>query len=314
MKKTLITGGAGFLGLHMIDALLERGARVRVIDNFSCSSPDNLKPYLKEIDFIKGDIRDVQDVKKAVRGVDSVFHFAAIRSVVKTVEDPFLAHEVNATGTLRLLDEASSAGVRRFIFTSTSAVYGENQAKIQREEGPFCPISPYGMAKLLAERYCRYYFDQKKLATTCVRIFNIYGPRQNPESKYSLVVPGVLSKIFKNQSPVIDGSGWQERDFVYVKDVLDALFKILSSSKTDGEVYNLGAGKTYSIRFLVDCLLKLSSSNLKAVHGPRRPGDPDRTCADVRKAKKHFGWAPKTSLEKGLKETIQWYQKKANAF
>ncbi len=306
-KKVLVTGGAGFVGLHMIDALLARGMQVRAMDNFMCSRPEVLDSYLKKIEFIKGDVRNARDVQKAVKGVDAVFHLAAIRSVMKTVEDPLVAHAVNATGTLLLLHHATQARVRHFIFTSTSSVYGEALAAYQKEEGPFKPISPYGVAKLAAEGYAKYFFREKKFPTTSVRIFNVYGPRQNPESKYSLVVPGVLSKIFKNQAPLIDGTGEQTRDFIYISDVLDAFFKILGRPKSYGRVYNLGSGQTSSIRQITRSLLRLSASSLKPIHGPRRPGDPDRTCADISAARRELGWRPQVSLEQGLKKTVEWY-------
>ncbi|MBI3315882.1 MAG: NAD-dependent epimerase/dehydratase family protein [Candidatus Omnitrophica bacterium] len=313
-KKVLVTGAAGFLGLHVMDALLERGHRIRALDNFLCSRPEAIERYRGRIDFIKGDIRRLKDVRKAMAGVDVVFHLAAIRSVAKTVEDPFVAHEINATGTLLLLREASAAGVKHFIFTSTSAVYGDTLGRFQKEEGPFKPISPYGVAKLAAEHYARYYFLEKKLPTSCVRIFNVYGPRQNPESRYSLVVPGVLSKIFSGQRPVIDGSGKQARDFVYVEDVVRALLMIWGDPKAYGKVYNLGCGKATSVTTLVERLLKLSGSSLKPVHGPRRPGDPERTCAAVALIRKELGWKPRVSLDEGLTKVVSWAQKEKKAF
>ena len=307
IKKFLVTGGAGFVGSHMIGALLERGLRVRVLDNFSCSNRRTLDPFRKKIELVEGDVRNVRDVKKAVRGQDVVFHFAAIRSVVKSVENPLVAHEVNASGTLLLLEESAKAEVKHFIFTSTSAVYGASISRFQREDAEKKPMSPYGVAKLAAEHYARYYFSEKKLPTTSVRIFNVYGPRQNPESKYSLVVPGVLSKIARQTPPVIDGSGDQARDFIYIGDILAAFFKIAGNRKAHGKVYNLGSGKTTSIKRIVDTLLKLSGSSLKAVHGPRRPGDPDRTCADISKIRRELGWSPRVSLEEGLRKTVDAY-------
>ncbi|MBI4352508.1 MAG: GDP-mannose 4,6-dehydratase [Candidatus Omnitrophica bacterium] len=309
IKKILVTGGAGFLGLHLVDAFLARGVKVRVMDNFMASSRENFKGYLRKVDFREADVRDEREVKKAAAGVDVVFHFAAIRSVVRTIEEPLLAHEVNATGTLLLLHHASKAGIRHFIFTSTSAVYGEAPAARQREDGKLEPISPYGMAKRLAEHYAQYYYREKRLPTTCVRIFNVYGPRQNPESKYSLVIPAVLSGILKNRAPIIDGAGGQERDFVYVGDVLEAFFRILGNPKAFGQIYNLGFGKAYPIRTLVEKLLKWCGSDLKPIHGPRRPGDPDRTCADIGKIRREIGWAPKISLDEGLRRTVEWARK-----
>ncbi len=306
-KKALVTGGSGFVGRHMIDALVKRGVRPRVIDNFSCSSKASFKPYLSKVELVDGDIRDPKAVKRAVAGVDVVYHFAAIRSVVKSVEDPMLSHEVNATGALLLLHHAAQARVKHFIFTSTSAVYGAAISHKQHEDGEKRPMSPYGIAKLAAEYYAKYATEALGLPTTSCRIFNVYGPRQNPESKYSLVVPGVMSKIVKNERPLIDGKGDQARDFVYIGDVVDAFLKMTGDRRAFGKIYNLGSGKATSINTLVRTLLKLSGSTLVPVHGPRRPGDPDLTCADISRIKRELGWAPKVTLENGLKEAVSWY-------
>lgn len=305
MKKILVTGIGGFVGRHALDALLARGFKVRGLDNFSASRKADLGPLLKKIELVEGDIRDPKVVRRAMAGVDAVFHFAAIRSVVKSVEDPFTAHAVNATGTLLLIEEAVNAHVRHFIFTSTSAVYGSALARRQKEESILKPISPYGIAKLAAEGYVKYYHLEKKLPTTCVRIFNVYGPRQNPESRYSLAIPGLLSKILKNERPVIDGDGNQSRDFIYIGDVVSALFSILGNKKSYGQIYNLGSGRTTSIQHLTERLLKLSGSRLKPVYGPRRPGDPELTCADISKIRKELGWKPRISLTEGLKKTVK---------
>ena len=305
-----MTGGAGFIGAHTVRELLSRGIQVRVLDNFMTGSRANLKEFEKGIELIEGDIRDARDVRRALRGVEAVFHLAAIRSVMKSVENPFLAHDVNATGTLRLLDEAARRRVKHFILTSTSAVYGAAAARAQKEEGRLSPISPYGSAKLAAEDYARCYFLEKNLPTTIFRIFNVYGPRQNPESRYSLVIPGVLSKIYRGRRPVIDGSGAQARDFIFIGDVLEAFMKALGNKRAFGKVYNLGSGRAASINELVSLLLKITGSSLKPVHGPRRAGDPDRTCADMRHIRKDLGWKPKVALRRGLEETVAWAKRR----
>ncbi len=246
--------------------------------------------------------------------MDAVFRFAAIRSVARSVADPILAHEVNASGALLLLHHSQIAKVKHFIFTSTSAVYGDALADHQKETGRLSPISPYGMAKLLAEQYAKYFYAQLGMPTTSVRIFNVYGPKQNPESKYSLVVPGVLAKIYKGQCPVIDGDGKQSRDFVYIGDVTDAFFRILGNRKTYGKVYNLGSGKATPINEVVRALLKLTGSALKPIHGPRRPGDPARTCADIGLIKRELGWNAKVSLERGLKKVVKDWGRASCAF
>lgn len=308
IRRVLVTGAAGFVGRHSMDSLLEKGFQVTAIDNFMNSSPKDAAPYKKRCRWITGDIRNKRHAAEAVNGADVVLHLAAIRSVAKSVEDPMLNHDVNATGTLTLLDAAARAQVKHFIFTSTSAVYGAALAAFQKEEGPFEPMSPYGMAKFLAEQYVKHYYKTLKLPTTSVRIFNVYGPGQNPESKYSLVVPGVMTKILNGQSPIIDGTGKQTRDFIYIDDIVDAFFKIMGNPKAYGKVYNLGSGCSYSIRSLVSELLELSDSSLKPKYGPRRPGDPDRTCASIKKIATELGWKPKTSLRQGLRTTVQWYQ------
>ena len=309
IKKVLVTGAAGFVGLHLVEALLKRGLKVRGLDNFMCSRKEGLSPFLKRMEFVEGDIRDRDDVRKAMNGVDAVFHLAAIRSVVKTVEDPLLAHEVNATGTLLLLDCASKAGVKHFIFASTSAVYGATRAIRQKEDGEILPMSPYGIAKYAGEQYACYHFQQTGMPSTSVRIFNVYGPRQNPESKYSLVIPGMLSRILAGERPVIDGSGRQSRDFVYIGDILEAFLRILGNPKAYGKVYNLGSGRTTSIKTIAETLLALSGSTLKSLRGPRRPGDPERTCADISNIRKELGWKPRVSLREGLRETVKWAKK-----
>jgi UDP-glucose 4-epimerase len=314
MRCALVTGAAGFVGRHLMDALLARGIRVNAIDNFSCSSPRALDAYRGRIRFVRGDIRDAAAVSRAMRGADTVFHLAAIRSVARSVEDPVLAHSVNATGALILLEESARRRVRRFVVTSTSAVYGSAVARRQREDGRLEPISPYGAAKLVAEHYARCYLLQRGLAYTAVRIFNVYGPRQNPETKYSLVVPGVLSRILAGKAPVIDGTGRQTRDFVYIGDVVDALLRAAASPRAVGQVYNLGSGRATSVRDIVSGLLRITRSPLKPAYGPRRPGDPDRTCADVSKAARQLGWRPRTPLNEGLKKVVQWAKADKSVF
>jgi len=309
----LVTGGAGFIGRHLIEALLEKGKTVRVIDNFSNSRKEDLAPVRDRIRLFEADIRDRKAVRRAMKGVDGVFHLAAIRSVMRSVEDPVLGHAVNATATLELLEEAQRAGVKHFIFTSSSAVYGQSLGRAQRENDPTRPISPYGVAKLCSEHYARYFFEERKLPTTSVRIFNIYGPRQNPESQYSLAVPGLLSKILTGKPPVIDGDGRQMRDFVYIGDALDAFWRILGNPKAFGKVYNLGSGKTLSINRLTEELLRQARSKLKPVHGPGRKGDPRTTLADIGRIRSDLGWRPRVSIAGGLRETVAWALEKGES-
>lgn len=312
-RTALVTGGAGFVGRHLVPALLERGVRVRVLDNFMTSSRRALDPVRDRIELVTGDIRDAADARRAMKGADAVFHLAAIRSVVKTVEDPFLAHEVNATGVLNLLEQAARLKVRRFLFTSTSAVYGDALAPRQREDGRLSPISPYGIAKLAAEHYLRYYHLERGLATTAVRIFNVYGPCQNPESRYSLVIPATLERLFKGRPPLIEGSGRQARDFVYIGDVVAALLAAWDRRATYGQAINLGSGRAVSIAQLMQKLSRSCGYGGSPSFGPQRPGDPDRTCADISKARRLLGWRPKVSLDEGLRRTVQWYRQEVRS-
>ncbi len=309
IKTALVTGAAGFVGRHLMTVLLSQGIRIHALDNFSCSDPKTLGSLARDAKWFRDDIRNASSVKKAMAGVDVVYHLAAIRSVVRSVEDPFLSHEVNATGTVVLLEAAAGEGIEHFLFTSTSAVYGENGRSHQGEEGPFCPVSPYGIAKLASENYATHYFAHKGIPTTSFRIFNVYGPAQNPESKYSLVIPGVMSRILKGESPVIDGTGKQKRDFVYIDDVLSAMLVATKQPRSFGRVYNVGSGQSVSVLELVQKLIKLSGKNLKPKFGPRRPGDPDSTRADVSRLRRELGWRPEFDLEAGLTRTVQWYMR-----
>lgn len=308
-RIALVTGGAGFVGRHLVPALLADGVRVRVLDNFMTSSRRALDPVRSRIELVTGDIRDVRAVRRAMRGVDAVFHLAAIRSVVKTVEDPFLAHDINATGVLNLLERSCEARVRRFIFTSTSAVYGDALAARQSEGGRLSPISPYGIAKLAAENYVRYYWLERRLPTTAVRIFNVYGPCQNPESRYSLVIPATLERLLRGEAPLIEGTGRQARDFVYIGDVVNALLAAWGRPRTYGEALNLGSGQATSISRLMAELSRLCGYKGRPRFGPQRPGDPERTCADIAKTRLLLDWKPKVGLRDGLRRTVDWYRK-----
>lgn len=312
IRSALVTGASGFVGRHLIRRLLLEGIRVNALDNFSNSDARTLGSLAKSARWYKADVRDAAAVRRAVRGVDVVYHLAAIRSVVKSVEDPILAHDVNATGSLITLEESARAGVKQFLFTSTSAVYGENGRSLQNESGPFCPVSPYGIAKLVSEAYAAHYARFRGLNTISFRIFNVYGPQQNPESKYSLVVPGVLSRILAGKAPRIDGTGRQQRDFVYIDDVISALWLATGRNDLSGRVFNIGSGNRTAIKDLVGTLIRLTSKRIRPEHGPRRPGDPDSTRADVR-ALRRLGWRPKIDLQEGLRRTVQSYRETISA-
>jgi UDP-glucose 4-epimerase len=222
MAKYLVTGGAGFIGSNIVEELIKRGGKIRVLDNFITGKRENLKPFIHDIELIESDIRDKKALNRAMKGIDFVLHQAALRSVAKSVEDPVETHDVNATGTLNLLNAAKEAGVRRVVYASTCAAYGDARKFPQEETDEVAPISPYGASKLAGETYCRVFAKTLGLETVSLRYFNVYGPKQNPESKYSSVVPGFIFDIMKKKIPIVDWDGKQSRDFVFVKDVVQA--------------------------------------------------------------------------------------------
>ncbi|MCX5714086.1 MAG: NAD-dependent epimerase/dehydratase family protein [Candidatus Omnitrophica bacterium] len=246
MAKYLVTGGAGFIGSNIVEELVRlKVDEIRVLDNFSAGSKDNIKPLLDRITLLEGDIRDNKILSKALRGIDFVIHMAALRSVAKSVEDPVETHDVNATGTLNLLIAAKEAGAKRLIYSSTCATYGDAKKFPQKESDEVAPISPYGASKLAGETYCRVFAKTLGLETVSLRYFNVYGPRQNPESRYSSVVPGFIFDIMKNRIPIIDWDGKQSRYFVFVKDVVQANLLAIKANNASGEVFNVGNGTSY---------------------------------------------------------------------
>lgn len=310
MKKyILVTGGAGCIGSNIVEELVRRGKRTVVIDNFSAGLMKNLKPFAGRIQVVRGDIRDARTVDRVVKGAEVVIHQAAVRSVSKSVNDPVPSHETNTTGTLHLLNAAVRHGVKRFIYASTSAVYGGVLKFPQTEKDSLNPISPYGVSKLCAENYCRAFHHMYGLHTVALRYFNVYGPRQNPESLYSLVVPAFIDKFQQGERPVIDGTGRQSRDFVYVKDIVRAnLLAAFEAPRAAGKAFNIGEGRDTSILEILNTIAAQMGVRANPVFGPRRQGDPMRTCADISAARRDLGWRPTTTLTQGLKETIAWFK------
>lgn len=305
--RTLVTGGSGFIGSNLTRRLLELNHEVRVMGNLSTGRKQNLEEIMKDIEFIKADIRDMEAVKKSVKGMDYVFHEAALPSVPRSIEDPVTTNEVNVTGTLNVLRAAQKAGVKRLVYASSSSVYGDSPTLPKKETMTPNPISPYAVSKLVGEYYCTVFHKAYGLEAISLRYFNVYGPRQNPDSEYAAVIPKFITSALSNRPLEIHGNGEQTRDFSYVDDVVQANILSLTAKKAPGEVINISYGDRISLNELVELLNKLLGKNLKPVYTDPRPGDVKHSLADISKARELLGYEPKHDVESGLRKTIEWF-------
>lgn len=311
--RALVTGGAGFIGSHLAEALVKRGHRVRIVDDLSSGNLRNIAGIRKKIDFIRGDIRELQVLKKAVRGIDVIFHQAAFRSVPKSVKDPLGYHEANCTATLRLLESARAHGVRRMVYASSSSVYGLTPLP-QKEEMTPKPHSPYAASKLAGEVYSAMFTRLYGLETVGLRYFNVFGPRQSLENEYAVVVPKFITCLLKGQAPPIHGTGFQTRDFTYVGNVVQANLKAAAAPRAAGEVFNIACGRRYSVRQLVAALNKRLGLAIAPTFTPPRRGDALHTWADIRKAHRLLGYRVETLFVEGLHRTVTWFSQHREAW
>jgi UDP-glucose 4-epimerase len=304
--KVLVTGGAGFIGSHMVDRLVNDGYDVRIIDDLSTGRIDNIQSLLSagKVDFVKGDIRDVSLVTKSVDDVDDVVHFAALTSVPFSVKNPELTFDVNLCGTLNLIRACAQEDVGRFVFVSSCAVCGDPESLPVREEHRTDPISPYAESKLIAERYCLGFQDRQLLRSVVLRFFNVYGPRQGMND-YSGVITRFIDRVRQKEPLVIYGDGSQTRDFVNVHDVVEAILASMKSGDAEGEVFNVGSGKPTSINELAKTILELAGVDLEIRYEKPRAGDIKDSYADISKAKKFLGYEPKISLRDGLRVLLE---------
>ena len=312
MKKKglcLVTGGAGFIGSHLVEALLKRGFPVRVLDNLSTGKLKNLQGMKGPLDFQKGDIRRERDVQKAVQKAQFVFHMAANRAVLRSVDNPLDTHEVNVTGTLRVLIAARDAKVGRVIFTSSSSIYGDTDKFPSRENDRPLPESPYAASKIMGEYYSRQFSSLYGLSTISLRYFNVFGPRQNPESKYSAVIPIFIECLLKKTPPVIHWDGNQSRDFSYVDNVVEGnLCAMKAPGRVSGETFNIACHDEYSVLDIFNSLKEiLKIKNIKPVFAPKRAGDVRRTYADISKSEKLLGFKVQSRFREGLENTVRWF-------
>jgi len=307
MPKYLVTGGAGFIGSNIVEEIVSRGETVRVLDNLSTGFEENLEPFMDKIEFQKGDIRNEDDVKKALRDVEYVIHQAALRSVAKSVERPIPTNDVNVNGTLNLLMLAKDAGIKRLVYASSSSVYGDCREYPQKETIAPNPISPYAVSKLAGEYYCRMFSSTFGLGTVSLRYFNVFGPRQNPESQYSAVIPAFIDRLVQDEPCIIDGDGSQARDFTYVKNVVDANLAACETPGVEGMYFNVACGESYSVIDTAENLKKILKKDIDSVFGPRRPGDVDKTYADISGLTKVLKVQPGVNFYDGLEKTVDWF-------
>ncbi|MFQ5880873.1 MAG: SDR family oxidoreductase [Candidatus Methylomirabilales bacterium] len=306
MSWYLVTGGAGFIGSHLVEALLHQGEAVRVLDNFTTGRRENLAPILDRIELLEGDLRDRPMVEKAVEEIEVIFHQGALPSVSRSIEDPMTSHEVNATGTLNLLVAARAARVRRLVYASSSSIYGESPVLPKEEEMPPRPLSPYAVSKLVGEYYCQVFYAVYGLETVCLRYFNVFGPCQDPASPYAAVIPRFIHALLQGKAPVIFGDGHQTRDFTFVANVVNATLLAAHAPGADGQVMNVACGQRFSLLDLVAALRRTLEVDLPPRFAPPRPGDIRHSQASIAKAQKLLGYQPRVSFEEGLHQTVQW--------
>lgn len=308
MRTFLVTGGAGFIGSHIAEALVARGDRVRVLDNLSTGHLANMAGFRERIEFIQADLLAASSVAQAVRGVDCVFHHAALASVPLSVERPLDVHAACATGTLILLEEARRAGVRHVVYAASSSIYGNQPVAVKRETDLPAPLSPYAAAKLAGEMYGQAFTATHGLETLALRYFNIFGPRQDPNSPYSAVIPLFITSMLKGDQPVIYGDGLQSRDFCFVSNVVQANLLAADASDVSGRVFNIASGKSIDLLTLVDILNRLLKINVKPRHDPPRPGDVRESRADITEARRWLGYMPEVDFEEGMRRSINYYR------
>jgi UDP-glucose 4-epimerase len=309
-ELSLVTGGAGFIGSHLVETLTAQGRRVRVLDDFSTGLKSNLENFRPEI--VVGDLADPSAVAKAMAGVNVVYHLGALASVARSVEDPGATHRACNTGTLNVLDAARRAGVRRVVYAASSSAYGgRSDPNGQVEAAPLEPLSPYAAAKLAGELYMQAFAHTYGLETVRLRFFNIFGPRQRADSPYSGVIALFIAAMSAGAAPTIHGDGMQSRDFTYVGNAVQVLLKAAATPGVSGRVYNVGTGASITVLDLVAALNRVLGTNVKPAFGPVRAGDVRFSRADIAAARKDLGYEPDVSFDEGLKRTVAWYQKKS---
>ena len=309
MASYLVTGGAGFIGSHIAEALVRDGHKVRILDNFSTGKRENLGVMGGRCDVVEGDIRDAKTVDRAVQGAEYVIHQAALTSVPRSVEDPTSTNEVNVTGTVNLLEAARRQGIKRFVYASSSSVYGDTEVLPKVEEMPTSPRSPYAVSKLAGELYCCAFATVYGLSTVSLRYFNVFGPRQDPDSPYSAVIPLFAKALAGGTQPTIFGDGEQSRDFTYVENVVNANILACHGEIPGGKVYNVACGDRLTLNSLFSKMRTILNADVKPVYTAPRPGDVRHSQAGLRAIESDLNYKVKVDIDEGLRRTVDWYLK-----
>lgn len=302
--RVLVTGGGGFIGSHLAERLLERGDEVRILDSFATGRRENLA-HLTGVEIVEGDVQSFERAHHAVRGCDAVLHQAALPSVPRSIQDPLTTNAVNVTGTLNVLLAARDAGVKRVVYASSSSVYGSNEQLPKREDQTVAPISPYAVSKLAGEGFCRSFTAIYGLECVSLRYFNVFGPRQDPSSQYSAVIPKFIAAALEGRRPVVFGDGEQSRDFTFIDNVVEANLRALESNAGAGEVFNTACGERVSLNTVIQMLSELSGVDLEPDYKPGRPGEVRHSQADIARARETFGYSAAVPFAEGLKRTFE---------
>jgi len=305
--RFLVTGGAGFIGSNIVKKLVEKGYSVKVLDNFATGQRSNLEPFLKDIELIEGDIRDFWTVAKATKGIDYILHQAALPSIPRSIDNPLTTTEVNINGTLNILEAARFNEVQRIVYASSSSVYGDSPVMPKEESMKPMPKSPYAITKLAGEEYCMNFYQLYGLETVALRYFNVFGPRQNPFSQYSAVIPKFINLLKSNQKPTIWGDGETSRDFTYIDNVVDANILACEKKADTGNVINVACNKAYTLNELAEKLNKIIGTDIPPSHGPDKIGDIKHSLADISKAREILNYEPEIDFDEGLEKTVEWF-------
>ncbi|HCK40586.1 MAG TPA: LPS biosynthesis protein WbpP [Planctomycetaceae bacterium] len=308
MAKYLVTGGAGFIGSHIATALVHRGDKVRVLDNLSTGTPANLEHLKGQIEFVEGDLLDRPVLEEAMTGVEVVYHQAALASVPRSVQAPMETHAACVTGTLQVLDIARLGGVRRVIYAGSSSAYGNQPFMSKREQDVPMPLSPYAAAKLAGESYCRAFTATYGLETVVIRYFNVFGPRQDPQSEYSAVIPIFVTRMLAGENPTVYGDGHQSRDFTYIDNVVAGNLAAADAPEASGKVLNVACGSQYSLLDLLASINQVLGTQIEAKFAEARVGDVRESLADISAAREILGFEPRVDFEEGLRRSIEYYR------